>query len=166
MLINSRVRAGTKTKKCKSGLTGLFSGVYKNPKFWATISRRCAPIGASRVKKDAIGVRVTLLPSKQILRIRVPDGVLFFVFFCTPHVGSQIYPPRPPGSTRGPATTLCDRGAARCPYQRHSAVERPTRLRTLQWAQGSTRDPRHSCADETAARKMAVSVELRERATY
>ena len=32
-------------------------------------SHRCAPIGAAR-EKDAIGVRVTLLPSKQILRIR------------------------------------------------------------------------------------------------
>ena len=146
--------------------TGFLLRSYLSHGFRRTSSRRCAPIGVRARKKDAIGVRVTLLPSKQILRIRVPDGVLFFVFFCTPHVGSQIYPPRPPGSTRGPATTLCDRGAARCPYQRHSAVERPTRLRTLQWAQGSTRDPRHSCADETAARKMAVSVELRERATY
>ena len=77
--------------------TGFLLRSYLSHGFGQISPRRCAPIGVRARKKDAIGVRVTLLPSKQILRIRVPDGVLFFVFLAVLGVRGPLlsfYPPQ------------------------------------------------------------------------
>ena len=56
-----------------------------------------------------------------------------------------------PGGYTPPKTALCDREPRGPPMHPRSHEHRLMRLRWLQFAQGSTRDPRCSFADETAA---------------